>query len=54
MKYYSISKDDGERKEITRERAKHLMDGSYRNIDEMLDTEQLIPLMFSYIEVVEE
>lgn len=54
MKYFRVSKADGQRTEITRERAYELMDGSYRNIDEILDIETTIPLMFCYIEVVGE
>ena len=49
MKYFSESKVDGSVKEITKEEAKRLLDGNYRNIDEMLEIEQTIPLLFRYI-----
>ena len=57
MKYFSVSKMDGIRTEITRDQALDRLLGSYQDNEmtrEMLNTPQKIPLMFSYLEVVED
>ena len=55
MKYYSVSKDDGSKREITREKALEYLKLNYvENIctyDEMLEMENVYPCMFSIIEV---
>ena len=57
MKYFSVSKMDGIRTEITRDQALDRLLGSYQDNEvtrEMLNYPQTIPLMFSYLEVVED
>lgn len=49
MRYFSESKVDGSVKEITREQAKYYLEGAYRNIDEMLEIEQRIPVCYRII-----
>lgn len=52
MKYYKVSKVDGTKTKISKKEAKRLLEGNYRDIDSMLKVEQIIPLMYSNIEVM--
>lgn len=56
MKYFLIAKTNGERTEVTRERALQTLFGSYKNnaeVESWLDTPQDINCMFRIIEVRE-
>lgn len=53
MKYYKTYKDNGERVRINRAEAYRLMDGSYQNIDQLLEIPNRYPLMFCVIEVAD-
>lgn len=51
MKYYRIDKMTGEKEEISRSRAKELIERGYNNPEEILKYEQTVPLMTCYIEI---
>lgn len=55
MKYFTISKENGARREITHEEAKRYLASNYVErvctFDEMLSHEGNIPCLFSIIEV---
>ena len=55
MKYFSIKKSDGSKREISREEAKDYLKANYVErvctFDEMLDIENTYPCLFSIIEV---
>ena len=57
MKYFSVSKMDGIRTEITRDQALDRLLGSYQDnamTRDVLNYPQTIPLMFSYLDIVDD